>query len=193
MRSGRVGRPAGPSTDDEHVVHDVAFVFAQSRLDELVDQLDAVQVVVFLRRRLHLGGRDKITDVLVRKHLTVAELGGARFSVLNNPVIADVDELTIISLQGGAHVKPQCAGWHDTQPVTSGWDEAAVDVDARPLGPTAGKHIDDQAMTTAALLLFAWSPLSHAQTTQPKLEYLMTYKAILEPAQAIDGTLIRAV
>ena len=46
------------------------------------------------------------------------------------------------------------------------------------------------ALTTAALLLFAGSPLSHAQTTQPKLEYLMTYKAILEPAQAIDGTLL---
>lgn len=46
------------------------------------------------------------------------------------------------------------------------------------------------ALTTAALLLLAGAPLSHAQTTQPKLEYLMTYKAILEPAYGIDNTLL---
>ena len=40
------------------------------------------------------------------------------------------------------------------------------------------------ALTTAALLLLAGAPLSHAQSTQPKLEYLMTYKAILEPPMA---------
>jgi len=40
----------------------------------------------------------------------------------------------------------------------------------------------------AALLLLA-TP-SQAQTTQPKFEYLMTYKALLQPAQSIDPTLL---
>lgn len=43
---------------------------------------------------------------------------------------------------------------------------------------------------TAVLLLFAGALPSHAQTTQPKFEYLMTYKALLEPAQVIDPTLL---
>lgn len=33
-----------------------------------------------------------------------------------------------------------------------------------------------------ALLCCAWLAPSQAQTTEPKLEYLMTYKALLEPA-----------
>jgi len=40
-----------------------------------------------------------------------------------------------------------------------------------------------------ALALLAWIPAAFAQTTQPKLEYLMTYKAILEPPQVIDSNL----
>lgn len=41
-----------------------------------------------------------------------------------------------------------------------------------------------------SLALAAWLPTAQAQTTQPKFEYLMTYKAILEPAYAIDNTLL---
>jgi hypothetical protein len=40
-----------------------------------------------------------------------------------------------------------------------------------------------------ALLCCAWLAPSQAQTTEPKLEYLMTYKALLEPAYKIDDTL----
>jgi len=50
-------------------------------------------------------------------------------------------------------------------------------------------HFTSIALTTIALL-FASALPSQAQTTQPKFEYLMTYKAILEPAQAIDPTLL---
>ena len=41
-----------------------------------------------------------------------------------------------------------------------------------------------------ALLLAVWFPTAQAQTTQPKFEYLMTYKALLEPGYMPDGTLI---
>ena len=41
-----------------------------------------------------------------------------------------------------------------------------------------------------ALLLAVGLPAARAQTTQPQFEYLMTYKAILEPAYAIDNTLL---
>ncbi len=51
-------------------------------------------------------------------------------------------------------------------------------------------NIVRHALASAVVLLFAWVPLTHAQTTQPKLEYLMTYKALLEPGNAIDSTLI---
>jgi len=40
-----------------------------------------------------------------------------------------------------------------------------------------------------SLALATWLPTAQAQTTQPKFEYLMTYKAILEPPQVIDNTL----
>lgn len=46
------------------------------------------------------------------------------------------------------------------------------------------------AIAALTFLLAAWPALSQAQTTQPKLEYLMTYKAILEPGYAIDNTLV---
>ncbi|MBX9631712.1 MAG: DUF3237 domain-containing protein [Burkholderiales bacterium] len=45
-------------------------------------------------------------------------------------------------------------------------------------------------LAACSLLLAAWLPTAHAQTTQPKLEYLMTYKALLEPGYAIDNTLV---
>ena len=44
-------------------------------------------------------------------------------------------------------------------------------------------------LATFALLFFGWSAPSLAQTTEPKLEYFMTYKALLEPAYKIDDTL----
>jgi len=40
------------------------------------------------------------------------------------------------------------------------------------------------------VVLAAWMPAAQAQTTQPKLEYLMTYKALLEPPQVIDSSLL---
>jgi hypothetical protein len=41
-----------------------------------------------------------------------------------------------------------------------------------------------------SILLAVWLPAARAQTTQPQFEYLMTYKAILEPAQLVDNTLL---
>jgi Protein of unknown function (DUF3237) len=46
------------------------------------------------------------------------------------------------------------------------------------------------ALASVALFMSAWTPLAQAQTTQPKFEYLMTYKALLEPAYAVDNTLL---
>lgn len=46
------------------------------------------------------------------------------------------------------------------------------------------------AFAVSTLLLAASFPAAHAQTTQPKFEYLMTYKALLEPGYMADSSLI---
>ena len=45
------------------------------------------------------------------------------------------------------------------------------------------------ALAAFALLCSGLIATSQAQTTEPKLEYLMTYKALLEPAYKVDDTL----
>ncbi len=51
------------------------------------------------------------------------------------------------------------------------------------------RNIVRLALAAGATLLLAWASLANAQSTQPKFEYLMTYKAILDRPHAIDSTL----